>query len=392
MISVKEAINFVVNNTNATTAIKEKSLQECLGFTLAKDVLSAINMPPFRQSSMDGYAIHIHDENTYKLVGEVQAGSSNHPTLQKGEAVRIFTGAPVPDTANCVIIQENVQVENKIIRYDKKTILNDNIRSIGDQTHKGAIALKKGTKLNAAAIGYLTTLGVTMVNVYAKPQVAILITGDELVEAGKELSYGKVYESNAAMLKNALLSIGYQATVHQVKDNYEATRNTLAAIIENNDLVFISGGISVGDYDFVGKALKELAVNQIFYKVKQKPGKPLFFGKKDDTTIFALPGNPASALCCFYIYGHLALERISGNTTFKHQKMKLSCDTDFIKKGTRAQFLKADTQGNSVRILEGQNSATLHTYAVSNALVFLEEETMQVTKGEIVTLYKLPII
>ncbi len=392
MISVKEALDIVKNNTQPTNKSEIIPVIEALGYVLFEDVLSPINMPPFRQSAMDGYAINIHHGKEYHLIDEVKAGDSHHPILKAGEAVRIFTGAPVPDTANSVIIQENVSVNGTKIRYEKETKLENNIRPLGEQTKQGAIALKKGTKLTAAAIGYLTTLGIVKITVNKKPSIAIVVTGNELIKAGNKLEYGKIYESNASMLKSAVVSLGYtNIKLHKVSDNYKATKNQLEKVIAENDLVLISGGISVGDYDFVGKALQELKVKQHFYKVKQKPGKPLFYGKKENVQIFALPGNPASALSCFYIYVHLALEKIAGNTNFSHTIIKAESETDFIKMGKRAQFLKAILKDNKVQILEGQSSAMLQTFALANASVFLAEETMSVKKGDDVTVYKLPI-
>ena len=161
--------------------------------------------------------------------------------------------------------------------------------------------------------------------------------------------------------------------------------------ISNNDVILVSGGISVGDYDFVGKALNELGIEPLFYKVKQKPGKPLFFGKNEEKIIFALPGNPAAALSCFYIYVLPALERLSGNTLFSLHRLKAFSVSDFIKKGDRAQFVKAIYNNGIVEILEGQNSSMLHTFALANALVYLPETSGSIIKNDVVEVILLPI-
>lgn len=212
-------------------------------------------MPPFRQSAMDGYALHRHDDLSYKLIGEVKAGDGHEPELKKGEAVRIFTGAPVPDSANAVIMQEKVVVNGKSITILEQIPLEHNIRPLGEQVKAGAIALKKNTKLTPAAIGYLLSLGITEVSVYKKPSIAIVTTGNELVEPGQDLPHGKIYESNSKMLLSALYNLKfYDVTLYTVEDNYPKTVEKLNAVINTNDLVIITGGISVGDYDFVGKA------------------------------------------------------------------------------------------------------------------------------------------
>jgi molybdopterin molybdotransferase len=392
MISVENAIRIVKDNTTQAHNFESKIVSEALGYVLYKDVISPINMPPFRQSAMDGYALYLHEESIYNIIGEVKAGDHYHPTLKPGDAVRIFTGAPVPDLANTVIMQEKTSVENGFLKIETIGSLNENIRPLGEQVLKNQIALKKGTLLTPAAIAFLTSLGIIEVSVYKKPTVAIVVTGNELAEAGTDLAYGQIYESNALMLTSALHQVGYKnVSTHKVDDNYENTVRLLDRVISNNDMVLVSGGISVGDYDFVGKALIELGIEQLFYKVKQKPGKPLFFGKKEDKIIFALPGNPAAALSCFYIYVLPALERLSGNNLFSLHRLKALSVSGFNKKGDRAQFLKAIYNNGTVEILEGQNSSMLHTFALANALVYLPEKSSSVIKNDVVEVVLLPI-
>jgi molybdopterin molybdotransferase len=165
----------------------------------------------------------------------------------------------------------------------------------------------------------------------------------------------------------------------------------LDEVISTSDVVLVSGGISVGDYDFVGKALEELGVTEFFYKVNQKPGKPLFFGKKEDKIIFALPGNPAASLSCFYVYVISALERLSGNVNFSFNRTQAFSTSNYIKKGNRGQFLKAIYKNGRVEILEGQNSSMLHTFALANALVYLPESAKSITKNDQVEVILLPI-
>ncbi len=317
MITVEEAFELVKNNVIPTQISMLCKATNALGLVLAEDVISPINMPPFRQSAMDGYALNIHDDSSYNIIDEVKAGDDHHPVLNTGEAVRIFTGSAVPDTANTVIMQEKVTANKNQLQLNNPAKLKENIRPKGEQIKEGDIALKKGTKLTPAAIGFLLTLGIIKVTVFKKPKIGLVTTGNELIKAGQPLTYGKIYESNSGMLYTGLLSLGYtDATLYKVKDNYNSTVTILDKVISENCLILITGGISVGDYDFVGKALLELGTEQLFYKVKQKPGKPLFFGKIKNKPIFALPGNPASALSNFYGDVHTALEKLSGNLNF----------------------------------------------------------------------------
>jgi molybdopterin molybdotransferase len=391
MITVEEAFKLVKNNITPNEKTILIELNNSLGYVLALDVFSPINMPPFRQSAMDGYALNLHNKSNYKIIDEIKAGDEHQPILNKGEAVRIFTGSAVPKTANTVIMQEKVTVKGIHLSINNTISKNKNIRPLGEQVKEGALALKKGTKLTSAAIGFLLALGIYEVSVYDKPKIGIVTTGNELVEAGQKLTYGKIYESNSGMLQNGLKALGFsKVTVNKIKDDYQTTLKSLEKIISKNDMVLISGGISVGDYDFVGKALLEIGTKQIFYKVKQKPGKPLFFGKLNSKPVFALPGNPASALSNFYIYVHPALERLSGNINFSINKGIAILDSDFIKKGDRVQFLKAHHENGKVTILEGQSSAMLHTFATANVLVYKPCNINDYVKGDTVQIIHLP--
>ena len=392
MISISDAISTVKAHGKPLQQKTIKQVEKAGGYLLFEDILSPINMPPFRQSAMDGYALHLHDDVSYDLIGEIKAGDGHQLILKKGEAVRIFTGAPVPDSANAVMMQEKVKQDGNTITIEHHMPLELNIRPLGEQVKTGDVALKKGSKLTPAAIGYLISLGITKVSVFKKPNIAIVTTGNELVEAGQELGYGKIYESNSKMLLSALYNLKYyDVTLYKVEDNYNKTVETLNTAITDNDLVLITGGISVGDYDFVGKALKALQVEELFYKVKQKPGKPLFFGKKKDTQIFALPGNPAAALSCFYVYVYIALQKFMDRDVLELPRVKAVSKSNFQKKGDRPQFLKAIYNNNEVEILEGQNSSMLQTFALSNALVYAPETVTQINTGDTIEIIQLPV-
>mgnify|MGYP003671312915 CR=1 FL=1 len=392
MISIEKAIQLVKENGKPLLKKTTKSVEKSGGYVLFEAIYSPINMPPFRQSAMDGYALNMHESLSYLLIGEIKAGDTHQPILKPGEAVRIFTGAPVPDSANAIMMQEKVKTEGDFIKIEHQIALQNNIRPLAEQVKEGEIALKKGTKLTPAAIGHLISLGITEVPVFKKPIIAIVTTGNELIEAGQELRYGKIYESNSKMLLSALYSLKfYDVTLHKVEDNYDKTVEKLNSVINKNDLVIITGGISVGDYDFVGKALKELKVEELFYKVKQKPGKPLFFGKKENTQIFALPGNPAAALSCFYVYVYIALQKMMNREDLELPHVHAKSISKFVKKGDRPQFLKAIYNEGKVEILEGQNSSMLQTFALSNALVFVPEDISNIDLGDHLETILLPV-
>jgi molybdopterin molybdotransferase len=390
MVSVEKALE-IISAVCGELPAKKLALTNAFDHVLAKDVLSPVDMPPFCQSAMDGYAIHydpgIHQ---YQVVGEIQAGSDLKPQLKKGEAVRIFTGAAVPDSATLVIQQELIKRENNSITLEGEIKPGMNMRPQGEQIKKNKLALSKKSILNPAAIGYLASIGVPEVMVIPKPKIAILTTGNELIEPGSELNYGQVYESNSLMLSSALQQFHFEKpSLIKVKDEQQATQDELEKLISAYDVVLISGGISVGDYDFVKSALENLGVKEQFYKISQKPGKPLYFGVSGKKLIFALPGNPASALTCFYIYVLPALNKISGKEFSGLRKITALLNGSYKKKRGMAHFLKSRVDEAGLTILDAQSSAMLNTFAVANGLVYVPAESEELVNGLPVTVYLL---
>jgi len=387
MITVSEAFSILQNNIPVLQEVNS-SLLEARKKILAQHILSPIHMPPFRQSAMDGYVVCLHGSLEYKIVGEIKAGDTESFVLQPGQAVKIFTGAPVPDMAQAMIPIEKVSLAQSVLTLQNVPQLHDNIRPIGEQIKKGDLALDKGTRLDAAAIGFLAALGITTVPVFKKPRVGIVVTGNELLPAGTPLTYGKVYESNGVMLQTALLDAFYQDVIlYNVKDDFESTKKVLQEAIDNHEVVLVSGGISVGDYDFVAQALQELQVTTLFHKVNQKPGKPLFAGTLHDKMIFALPGNPAACLTCFYVYVLPTLRTLSGEVTQYNATKRKRLTHDLRVNNTRAQFLKALITEDGVKVLSHQASSMLNSFSQANALIYVPEGNYELKKGEEVQVY-----
>jgi molybdopterin molybdotransferase len=256
------------------------------------------------------------------------------------------------------------------------------VRNKGEQIKVNELVFEKDTTITTAAIGFLSCLGITEIMVYAKPTVAIVITGNELVKAGKKLPKGKIYESNSVMLKVALQQIGIKKVkTFKVKDKIEDTKKALKYCLSDFDVVIVSGGISVGDYDFVKEALLSNGVEELFYKINQKPGKPLFFGKKENKIVFALPGNPASTLTCFYVYVLPALKKMMGIETINLPRIKRKIGLDFTNVSGKSLFLKAFYDDKKVTVLDNQSSAMLNTFAVANGLIYIPHNEINIEKG-----------
>ncbi|GAB5417700.1 MAG: hypothetical protein Crog4KO_26860 [Crocinitomicaceae bacterium] len=390
MISVQDALNSILNHVPKLSVVT-LPLSQSLGHTLAVDVHSPIHMPPFDNSAMDGYAIHEWSDSKYSVVGEIQAGvDASKTALSQGEAVRIFTGAMVPSSATTVVKQEITKREGDSVVILEAFKSGGNIRREGEQIKKGSLALPAGATLDAASIGYLAMLGIDEVSVYRNPIVKVLITGDELVAAGTSLKPGQIYESNAVTLISALNELGCDASSVRVQDDYQATFETVGRLLQECDLLLTSGGISVGDYDFVGKAMQENGVDSHFYKVKQKPGKPLYYGSTNSCQVFALPGNPASALTCAYIYVLPAIRKMMGAKNLHLEERKLLLQNDYSKNAGLTHFLKGASEGNEVRSLEHQSSSMLDSFAAANCLIIIPEDATQLNAGDFVSVYMLP--
>ena len=389
MIEVEEALRLIKSSEIKLKTI-EVEINNSLGCVLAEDVISAMNMPPFKQSAMDGYSICGY-ANRFKVVGEIKAGDSNQYEIKEGEAYRIFTGAPVPENSTAVIMQEKAQIIDDIVSIGDDIKENKNIRPVGEQIKKGDVVFEKGDVINPSTIGLMSSLGIQKTKVYDKPQISLLVTGDELKQSCSELNFGEIYESNSSTLKSAFNQTDYNCSnISFVKDDLESTQNEIKKALEISDILVLSGGISVGDYDFVKQALEANGVQEVFYKVKQKPGKPLYFGKKGNKYVFALPGNPAAALTSFYIYILPLLNMFSGRYFQSLSKSKVKLKLPYIKKGTVAQFLRGKCTDEEVEILDGQASSMLWSFAKANCLIYIPSSIIELNENDEVLIYHLP--
>lgn len=389
MISIQEALQ-IVQKQPVVVNTCVLNTQDSLSYCLAEDIFSPINIPSFDNSAMDGFAVcGIHLE--YQIVGEIQAGNTSDYTLKDQEAFRIFTGARIPRNTTSIIMQEQAEVRNGTLFPKQEVIPNQHIRKAGIEVQTGDLVFPKGHQLNAASIGFLISLGISKLKLIKKPKLSIIVTGNELVETNHQLEDGQIYESNSYTLINALKQIHlFQVEKYQVKDSLEATIQQINSCLEQSDLTLISGGISVGDYDFVKAALERNQVSELFYKVKQKPGKPLWFGRKKEKFVFALPGNPASALSCFYVHVIPLIDKLQGKQkTEGLNRIQLPLKIGFNIKSDRPSFLKAHIEDRQVTILNGQGSSMIKSLAESNALVYFDG-FQNLNKGTMVECILLP--
>ncbi|WP_316822911.1 gephyrin-like molybdotransferase Glp [Pedobacter gandavensis] len=391
MITVNEAKTLISSHISPLESILV-SLDKASGLTLAKDIYAGCNIPAFRQSSMDGYAFKFADPARELIVaGEMAAGTEQSLSLIEGEASRIFTGAPLPDGADTVVMQEKVTFRHgRIVLQDEKLHYGANVRDQGAEIKSGDLAMRKGTLLSPAAIGFLAGIGIPNLEVYPLPKISIIVTGKELQQPGLELGFGQVYESNSYSLSAALKIEGHtDLNIIQADDDLSQLTQILEKALTVSDVVLLTGGISVGDYDFVLQASGNCKVEQVFHKVKQKPGKPLFFGIKGTKLIFGLPGNPSSVLSCYYNYVLPAIKQLS------HQKdsvnyIQAKLSRAYQKPAGLSHFLKGSYENGLVSPLNAQESFRLSSFAIANCLICLEETKEEFLIGETVTVMMLP--
>lgn len=391
MISVSEAKEFIVAHTMPLPSIS-LPIEAAGGLVLAEDVVAGYDIPAYPQSSMDGYAFAFADApGPLRVVAELAAGSSDPINLGPGNAVRIFTGAALPTGADTILVQEKATVRDGFLHLPPEGMKQaDHVRPPGSEIMKGEVALPKHTELKPPAIGFLAAIGVARVNVIPPPRIMIVVTGNELIRPGEDITLGKVYEASSYALQAVLQSLQLPPVkVLYVKDDPEAMRAVLADALQEADLVLMTGGVSVGDHDHTVSAAVRCGVQPVFHKVKQKPGKPLFFGVKDEKCFFGLPGNPSSVLTCFYEYVLPCLSRMTGRK-LNLPAARARLGHDLRKPKGLTHFLRAVVQDGMVHTGAGQESYKLRSFALSNCLLVLPEEVESAMAGSEVDIHVLP--
>lgn len=387
MITTERVLQIIRACTKPLTPVTVP-INRAYGRILASDIIATHDFPGFLQSNMDGYAFSYEENiNRYKLVGEVAAGDHPAFSLEKGTAIRIFTGAPLPIGADTVLIQEKATIQDDVLQIlDPAIHRGANTRAIGSIIKKGSIALRKGIRLRPSEVGFLAGIGIATIEVYPAPRIGILTTGNELQMPGTVLQPGQVYESNSFALEAALQELSITAlNFVSVKDDLAAITYQLNRALAENDLILLTGGVSVGDHDYTLRAFEKAGVNVLFHKVKQKPGKPLLLGHKEDKLVFGLPGNPASVLTCFYEYVLHALSLLTLlPLTLKERTAILS--GDFKKTAGLTHFVKAFFDGEKATLLPGQESFKTGSFTEANCFVVIPEQIEYISEGSAVTI------
>lgn len=393
LIEVDEARNIILAKISPL-GVEKVSINEALGRVLAEDVVSGVNNPPMDNSAMDGYALLAADIQTatpetpvaLDVVDEIAAGYQSAGTLSTGQAMRIMTGAPIPRGADAVIMQEDTEKGGGRVFVKDRADVGENIREAGEDVRIGETVIPAGGPLTPAQIGMLAVVGRSTVYVGQRPRVAIISTGDEIMELDERPEGPCIYNSNGYMLMAQIRSAGgIPCYLGIARDNEQDVMDKFTTALKC-DLVVSSGGVSVGDYDLVKASLDKLGNEMVFWKVAMKPGKPLAFGKIGDTPIFGLPGNPVSSFVSFEQFVRPAIKKSLGQKDPMPGTVNARLTRNIRKKAGRLHFLSAvvswDSGEYTVTPAQEQGSGVLKSTVNANGLIVFPLPATEIAAGE----------
>ncbi|EPA97689.1 gephyrin-like molybdotransferase Glp [Pseudomonas sp. G5(2012)] len=391
LMPVEVALARLLEMADASRIVERERLPlaQVQGRVLADDLLSSLDLPPWPNSAMDGYALRVADWNTEPLVVSQKVFAGQAPVeLTPGTCARIFTGAPVPPGADCVEMQENAEVlADERVRFTETLVIGQNIRAQGQETTVGELILPAGTRLGPIEQGLAASLGCAELEVIRKVRVAVLSTGDELIEPGQALGPGQIYNSNRVLLCSWLQRLGCEVIDAGIlPDDLDTTRTRLGEL-GDVDLILSTGGVSVGEADFLGIALREEG-ELALWKLAIKPGKPLTFGHFRGVPVIGLPGNPASTLVTFALLARPYLLRRMGVLEVEPLKVQVPAGFDWPKAGNRREYLRGRLENGRAIIYSNQSSGVLRSAAWADGLVEVMEQRTLVP-GDVV--YFIPL-
>jgi molybdopterin molybdotransferase len=393
-LPVAEAYRRIELGVQPVSGFEQVAIRSALGRVLMEDIRSTINVPPHTNSAMDGYALAgdelpSHGVRTLAVIGTAWAGKPYEGRVGTGQCVRIMTGALLPPGTDTVVMQERVEREGETVRIGAGEKRGQNVRRPGEDLTIGEVVLPAGRQMMPADVGLLASLGVAEVRVRRRLRVSFFSTGDELRSIGEALGEGDIYDSNRYTLYGMLTRLGVEVIdMGVVRDQREDVERAFREASQVADAIITSGGVSVGEADFVKETLESLgSVN--FWKIAMKPGRPLAFGRVGEALFFGLPGNPVSVMVTFYQFVQPALRRMMGRTSVPPVRIKVPCASRLKKAPGRTEFQRAVLEtgpdgGMSVRLTGEQGSGILSSMSRANCFIILPTECGNVEPGTLV--------
>lgn len=393
-LTVEQALARIDAALAPITGSEQLALRSALDRVLDQDILSPMSVPPYTNSAMDGYAVRSADlpreaEHVFRVIGTAFAGQPYGGTVGQGECVRIMTGAVIPAGADTVIMQEHVERSGESVRVGQGHQPRQNVRAAGEDVAVGQVVLRQGRQLTPSDLGMLASLGIGEVRVRRRLRVAFFSTGDELRAVGQPLEDGQIYDSNRYTLYGMLTRLGVEVLdLGVVRDQRADISKAFGDAAAIADVVITSGGVSVGDADYVKETLERLG-RVGFWKIAMKPGRPLAFGHLGAAVFFGLPGNPVSVMATFYEFVLPALRRLMGQTDTRPFSLQVPCATGLKKRPGRAEFqrgiLERDANGRLVvRSTGAQGSHILSSMSQANCFIVLDSACGDVAPGTLV--------
>jgi len=394
-ISVAQALIQIESNVSQLKDSETLPIRDCLGRISNEAVISPINVPGHANSAMDGFAVagtSLPTQGIAELteIGTAYAGKIFNSECKENECVRIMTGAVIPDGTDTVIMQEQVeQLDNQIIRIDCNHRAGENVRQAGEDIKSGETVLQPGSKVNSADLGILASLGIGTLKVIRKPVVAFFSTGDELVSIDKPLQKGQIHDSNRYTLHGMLSQLEVDILdLGVIRDEPQAIRDALLDASQKADLIITTGGVSVGDADYIKPVLDEIGQTE-FWKIAIKPGRPLTFGSIGDSVFMGLPGNPVAVMVTFSLFVTHAIRKLAGAPSSEEPLLKVRSLQDMRKKPGRDEYLrgivsKGEDNQWQVEKTGMQGSGILTSMSRANCFIVLPAENEGVKKGDLV--------
>jgi molybdopterin molybdotransferase len=391
MISVEKALKTILVHFRPL-GLEKINILDARGSVIGEDIVASRNIPSAANSAMDGYAVRFADIKnlpiTLKIIEDIPAGKIARKKINQGEAARIMTGAVIPRGADTVIRQEDTQKDGKSVIIFTGAKKGANIRLAGEDVRKNQLVIRKESVLRPAHIGMLAALGKASVNVYQKPRVAIMSTGDELVDIKTNPGPGKIVNSNSYSLAAQVLECGAIPIMLGITRDKKSDLEKRFNQALNADVIISSGGVSVGDFDFVKNVMGEIGNAMHFWQVAMRPGKPLAFGAIEGVPLFGLPGNPVSAMVSFEQFVRPSLLKMLGHKKIYRQTIQAVCTEGFEKKAGFRHFIRAVVRkenGRYVATITGdQGSGILKSMVAANGLIVMGENQTTIKKGDAV--------
>ena len=383
MLTVEDALEGILSRVGPLSA-ERVEIMGALGRVLAEPIVSRATIPPWPNSSMDGYAVRAQDTNgepvELAIVGRIIAGAMPSRPLRAGESMRIFTGAPLPEGADAVVPQEDVAADDRRVTVRGRIAPGAYVRPAGEDVRTGDLVVKPGGVVGAAEVGLLATLGYSQVRVYRRPRVAILSTGNELADLGTEPGPAQIPNTNTYSLMAQVIEAGGEPiNLGVAPDRLEAITERVRWGFAAADLLVTSAGVSVGELDLVREALERSGAELHLWQVSMRPGKPITFGTRDGRPVFGLPGNPVSAMVTFEIFVRPALRRMAGAGVIDRPRLRARALDPIANPGARRGYLRVtltpDAQGYGARLTGDQGSAILRSMVLADGLAVVAPDT-----------------